>query len=69
MFGETHPSVASSLNNLGNAYGALGNHEKQFECLSEALKIRRALFDITIYMHPGSIIAKSACLSWYNKNK
>jgi tetratricopeptide (TPR) repeat protein/V8-like Glu-specific endopeptidase len=41
--GENHPSVARSLNNIGNCYRSQGNHAGALKMHGEALKIRRAV--------------------------
>ena len=28
MFGKTHPTVATSINNLGSSYDSMGDYEK-----------------------------------------
>ena len=37
---ENHPDIATSYNNVGGAYGKLGDHKKEFEYLLKALAIR-----------------------------
>merc|ERR1711964_866854 len=39
IYGPNHREVASTLTNLGSAYGALGDAEKQRELLERALAI------------------------------
>ena len=38
-YGEEHPETGITLDNLGNAYGSLGDYEKKKEILEKALKI------------------------------
>ena len=38
-FGPEHPETGTTLNNLGNAYGNLGDYQRQKEMLERALKI------------------------------
>ena len=44
IFGEKHPDVAASYNNVGCTYGELGEYEKELEYLLKALDIRRDIF-------------------------
>ena len=44
LFGEQNADVATSYNNVGCAYGSLGQYEKALEYLRKALAIRKALF-------------------------
>ena len=37
---ENHPVIAASYNNLGYAYGKLGDHKKQLDYYLKALAIR-----------------------------
>ncbi len=41
-YGKDHVMVARQLNDLGNAYGSLGDHVKQRDYLERALKIQEA---------------------------
>ena len=42
LFGDSHPDIAMSLNNVGGTYGALGQHQKALEYKLQALEICRA---------------------------
>ena len=44
LFGENHPDVATSYNNIGFTYGELGDNQKKLEYEEKALKIRVSLF-------------------------
>lgn len=44
LFGELHPDIADSLDNLGNWYQNQGDLQRALECRLEALDMRRALF-------------------------
>ncbi|MFH1871330.1 MAG: CHAT domain-containing tetratricopeptide repeat protein [Pseudomonadota bacterium] len=43
--GEDHPNTLSSMNNLANTYGALGQHEKALALQEQTLKLMRAKLD------------------------
>ena len=43
VLGERHPDVANSLNNIGVAYNAKGEHDKAIEYHEKALAIQRAV--------------------------
>jgi len=40
QYGNDHPEVATTLLNLGNGYGALGDTKKKKDMLERALKIK-----------------------------
>ncbi|MFN7094542.1 MAG: tetratricopeptide repeat protein, partial [Burkholderiales bacterium] len=44
FFGREHSNIANVLNNLGNAYGNLGENQKKKELLQEALEINEKAF-------------------------
>ena len=44
VFGDSHPSVASTLNNLGAAWSDLGEKKKAIEYYTQALEIYKAVF-------------------------
>ncbi len=56
LFGEKHPAVALSYNNVGGTWGALGNHQKALEMQSHALELQKQLFG---EKHPD--VANSYC--------
>ena len=37
---QPHPDVASSLNNLGNAYGDKGQYDQEMKYYEESLKMK-----------------------------
>ena len=39
-YGKEHPQVATTLTNLGNAHGSLGDHRQQKDLLERALRIK-----------------------------
>ena len=53
LFGEKHPDIAKSLNNLGLAYGRLDNHLKAVEYYGKALQMFR---EILGNKHPNTIL-------------
>ena len=44
LFGEIHPDVATSLNNIAMVYSELNDYDKALEYYSRALKIRTTLY-------------------------
>jgi len=44
LFGEQHPDIATSLNNVGNCYGEQGDLKAALEYAQQALTMRRVLF-------------------------
>ena len=44
IFGENHPDVAQSYNNIGGVYDAQGDYVKALEMYQQSLKIRLAMF-------------------------
>ena len=50
IFGETHPDVATSYNNMGGVYDSQGDYAKALEMYQQSLKIRLAIFGET---HPA----------------
>ena len=45
IFGERHPDVATSYNNIGAVYDSQGNYPAALEYYSKALDIRLEVFD------------------------
>ena len=43
-YGRDHPEVATTLTNLGNAYGDLGDHAKERDMLERALAINERAY-------------------------
>ena len=43
-YGRDHPEVATTLTNLGNAYGDLGDHAKARDMLERALAIKERAY-------------------------
>ena len=50
IFGETHPDVALSYNNIGSVYSSQGDYVKALEMYQRSLKIYLAIFGET---HPN----------------
>ena len=44
FFGENHPDVAASYNNVGNTYYFLGDHKNALKYLQKSLEIKKSLF-------------------------
>ena len=44
MFGENHPDVAESYNNIGNVFRILNDYVRASEYLQHALDIRKQVF-------------------------
>ena len=44
IFGESHPAVATSYNNIGTVYDSQGDYVKALEMYQQSLKIRLAIF-------------------------
>ena len=56
MYGEKHPDVATCLNNIGAAWGHLGEHKKAIEYYEQALSIDRDVYgkrhpSVATYLH------------------
>jgi tetratricopeptide (TPR) repeat protein len=43
-FGQDHPAIASTLNNLGSAYGELGDWSRMRNLLERALQIQERAY-------------------------
>jgi hypothetical protein len=39
VLSETHPAIATSMNNLASTYGALGHHDEALKLQQEALRL------------------------------
>ena len=78
VFGESHPDVASSYNNIGFVYGATGDYSKALEYYEKSLKIRLSVLgenhpDVaTSYNNIGSVYDDmgdySKALEYYEKS-
>ena len=64
VLGDSHPDVASTLNNLGNAWSSLGEPKKVIEYWTQALVIYKAVFGDS---HPNvADILNNLGTAWHN---
>ena len=64
LFGEQHPDIATSLNNVGSWYGDQGNQKAALDYAQQALTMRRALFG---EQHPYIATSLNNVGHWHGK--
>jgi hypothetical protein len=64
LFGELHPDIAASLNNVGHWYGDQGDLQGALDYSEQALAMRRELFG---ELHPDIATSLSNVGHWYGE--